>query len=88
VRSEPRLSVGVVNPANGEAVEGSATAWYLAGPAAVRPSIVVGALGGRLEPRIRTSELTEGQWGLVYDVSLDLGVAALDWRPMYRAAGA
>jgi len=88
VRSEPRLSVGVINPANGEAVAGSATAWYVAGPAAVRPSIVVGALGGRLEPRIRTSELTEGRWGLVYDVALDLGVAALDWRPLYKGAGA
>ncbi len=88
VRSEPRVSVGVVDPVTDELVAGSATAWYVAGPEEVRPCILLAALDCKTEPTIRTSELSQGRWGAQFDVHLDLGCVALDWRPLYKAAGA
>ena len=89
VRQESRLSaLGVVNPKNDTIVTGSATNWMLTAPASSRPSIVVGGLNGNLMPRVRRFNLDHGQWGVAWDVSLDIGAAAIDYRSVYYAAGA
>lgn len=89
VRAESRLSAtGVVDPATDEGVTGSATNWLLAAPAAALPSIVVGGLNGPPVPRMRRFALEgHGQWGVGWDINLDIGAAAVDHRGVYFAAG-
>ena len=85
VRAESRLGpVGVVDPDDHDVVvEGDNTAWLLAARAAQRPGLVVSGLNGSLAPSIRQTDLDRGQWGRQWDVVLDIGAAALDWRPLY-----
>ena len=78
VRSEPRLSAGVVDPLDGTtSYSGSTTTWYLA--AADGPTIEVGYIDSPT-PQVRTYELTRGRWGRRADVKLDIGAKALDYR--------
>lgn len=89
VRSESRLSAaGLVDPVSGDGYAGTATNWLLAGSAERWPSIILAGLNGPPRPRIRRSELTEGQWGLAWDVSLDAACAAVHWANVYFSAGA
>jgi hypothetical protein len=39
-------------------------------------------------PQVRRFDLDRGQWGVGWDVSLDIGGAAVDYRSVYFAAGA
>ncbi|MFO0819060.1 MAG: hypothetical protein U1A77_14025 [Pirellulales bacterium] len=82
VRVESRLGTkGVIDPNSDTIVEGSATSWLLAAPQ--RPGLVVSGLNGSLRPTIRESDLTNGQWGKCFDAVVDIGAAALDFRPLY-----
>ncbi len=92
---ESRLSaIGCVNPVDESVVTGFDTAWLLACPKRMAPSFVLGSMGGELKPRIRQYDLGPGggggfvgQWGKGFDILLDVGGAALDWRPVYFSAG-
>jgi hypothetical protein len=89
VMPESRMSAtGFVDPATDEVVTGSATCWLLAGDPVVAPSLLVGAMGGRLRPQIRGGQLTQGEWGVWIDVVFDVGVAIADYRALYFSAGA
>jgi hypothetical protein len=81
-----RLGVaGCVNPVTGVTTAGSATQWYLAAAPGVGKTIEVGVLrgtGGR--PQVRSYVLSQGQWGMGWDVNLDIGAAPLDYRGLYR----
>lgn len=89
--SDDRIGVaGVVDPATGTAYVGTATKWFLA----ARPgengakTIEVGYLRGTgRAPQIRSSVLMQGQWGMNWDVNLDIGAKALDYRGLYYSAG-
>jgi len=89
---DDRLGVsGVVDPRTGNVVAGSATNWLLA----CRPgdqgakTIMVGYLAGSgRAPKIRSYVLDRGQWGIGWDIAMDIGVKALDFRAMYLATGA
>jgi hypothetical protein len=95
VRCEPRLSVGVVDPATGAEVTGYANGWLLASPAKIAPSIIVGGLGEtptKPKPVIRQLELgagvgQPGEFGVAFDVKMDCGVVGVDWRSLYLATG-
>ena len=88
VRAESRLgTAGVVDPDGGTVYTGSDTNWLLAALAASTPSILMGGLGGSLEPKIRSYSLSEGAWGMGYDVLLDVGATAIDHRGLYWSAG-
>jgi hypothetical protein len=51
-------------------------------------TIEVGYLRGTgRAPRIRSFVLDKGQWGIGWDVSMDIGAKALDFRAMYKAKG-
>lgn len=82
VVSDPRLSNGVIDPASGTVVAGSATSWYLAS-SVVKP-IEIGYLGGRSKPIIRRTQLGQGQYGVHWDVYLDVGALLRDYRGMMR----
>jgi len=88
VRAESRLGdAGVVDPRDDTIIEGSLTDWMLACPSEQAPGVVVGSLGGRVEPTIRNYELREGEWGLGFDIFLDLACTVVDGKPLYFSTG-
>lgn len=82
VRSEPRLSAGIVDPIDDVTSHaGSTTTWFLA--AADAPTIEVGFIDSPT-PQARITPLEMGRWGLLVDVKFDIGAKALDWRGLQR----
>jgi hypothetical protein len=79
-------ATGVTDPRTGVVRTGSATAWYLvsAGRRTIRVAYRRGT--GR-RPSLRRFELTQGQWGLGWDINLDIGAAFMDFRPWYMSDG-
>jgi hypothetical protein len=92
IRFDDRLGVGgVVDPVTDTAKLGTATNWFLV----ARPgengakTIEVGYLRGTgRAPQIRSGVLTQGRWGLYWDVNHDIGAKALDYRCMHKSTGA
>jgi len=81
-------AAGVVHPADGQTYTGSATNWMLAakGP---RRLITVGYLRGTgRRPQTRSSVLTQGQWGMNFDVLFDVGLYCSGYQAGYYATGA
>lgn len=77
--SEARLENGVTDPATETAYSGSASTWYLASNAV--NTIEVGYLRGTgRAPQVRSFVLDRGKWGVGWDVKMDIGVKALDYR--------
>jgi len=81
-------AAGVTNPDGSTVHTGSATTWY----AAARPgengakTIEVGFIrGSGRAPSVRSYMLSQGQYGMGWDVNLDIGAKALDFRAMARA---
>ena len=92
VRIDDRCGVaGVTDPVTGTAHVGLATNWFLS----ARPgengakTIEVGYLRGTgRAPQIRSYVLTQGQWGMGWDVNMDIGSKALDFRALHKSTGA
>jgi len=88
VVTDARLENGVVDPTDGTGATvraGSATTWYLAAMASAH-TIEVGYLrGAGRRPQIRSFVLTEGRWGIGWDIKMDIGAKALDWRGWHKA---
>lgn len=83
VVSEGRLANGVTDPSDEVATTGSTTTWYLA--SALAPTIEVGFLrGSGRAPQVRNFQLSEGKWGMGWDVKMDIGAKALDWKGLVR----
>jgi len=91
LRSDDRIgAAGVVDPATGTKYTGSATNWFLAG----RPgengakTIEVGYLRGTgRRPQMRSFVLTQGQYGVGFDINLDIGAKALCYRALHYSDG-
>ena len=84
--ADARLSNGATDPATKVPNAGSATTWYLATTQA--QTIEVGYLRGTgRTPRVRPFTLDRGKYGVGWDVSLDIGAKALDWRGLQRQTG-
>jgi signal peptide peptidase SppA len=82
--SDARLENGVTDPVSGTAGSGSATSWYLASANAHTIEVAYRSGTGRA-PQVRTFVLTEGEWGMGWDINLDIGAKALDWKGLYKA---
>lgn len=81
--SDSRLANGVVDPDTGTEHSGSATKWYLA--SAMAHTIEVGYLRGTgRAPQVRSFTLDKGQYGVGWDVAMDIGAKALDYRGLQR----
>jgi hypothetical protein len=76
VRSESRLSNGVTDPTDDVLYAGSATTWFAAIASGDGPTIEVGFIDSPL-PKLRRFTLDKGQWGVGYDVTMDVGAKAL-----------
>jgi hypothetical protein len=89
VRVESRLgAAGVTDPDSGQTFAGTATNWLLCAKETATPSIVIGALDGRMEPRLTRFDLGQGEFGMGLAVNLDVAAAAVDHRGLYWSAGA
>lgn len=83
IRAEPRLTTaGCYNPRTGATVAGSATNWWaFVGGRCVRK---IYRTGTNRRPTVRPYTLTQGQWGLGWDMCLDAGAAIVEWRNGYQ----
>ena len=84
LRVEGRVDAnGVTDPESGTAYTGSATNWFLV--SAMPRAMVVGYLAGTgRRPQMRRFVLDKGRWGIGWDVKMDIGAKALDYRPFQR----
>lgn len=82
--SDARLENGVTDPASGTAYSGSATTWYMASTYAHTIEVAYLRGTGRA-PRVRSFQLDRGKYGIGWDVSLDIGAKALDWKGLHKA---
>ena len=84
VVSEARLANGVTDPDSGTAHAGSATSWFAASNEG--NTIEVGYLqGSGRAPQVRSETLSGGRWGIGFDVKMDIGAKALDYRALARS---
>jgi len=79
VVSEARLALGLTDPVSKAAYSGSASTWYLVSNQAHTIECTYMQAAGRA-PIVRTTELTNGRFGVNFDVRLYLGAVPLDWR--------
>ncbi|KKM83507.1 hypothetical protein LCGC14_1308630, partial [marine sediment metagenome] len=77
---------GVIDPRTGAARTGSATNWFLAagGPRSIR---VAYRRGTNRSPVMRSNVWDKGQWGMGWDINLDIGVAPMDFRGWHKSTG-
>ncbi|MDQ3288921.1 MAG: Mu-like prophage major head subunit gpT family protein [Pseudomonadota bacterium] len=92
LRSDDRIGVaGVTDPVSGTAKVGTATNYFLAAQPGEEgaKTIEVGYLRstGRA-PQLRSFVLTQGQWGVGWDINMDIGAKALDFRGVVKSTGA
>jgi len=90
MRIDNRLGVaGVTDPDTKTAHVGTATNWFLAASPTQGPTVLVAYLAGSgRRPVMRAYPLTEGRWGIGWDVKMDIGAKALDHRGLYKSNGA
>lgn len=87
LRSDDRLGVaGVIDPVDGTQYAGTTTNWWLSTSA--QRTIEVSTLrnSGPL-PVIREWLLTQGQYGIGWDVKYDIAAKSIDFRGLYHSAG-
>ena len=79
-------AIGVIDPRTGTARTGSDTGWYLAmgGTKSIR---VAYRRGTNRAPSMRSFNLDRGQWGIGWDVNLDIGADFMEYRPWYKSSG-
>ena len=84
VVTDQRLTNGVVDPTTDTSYSGSATTWRLVSNKV--PTIEVAYLrGSGRAPQVRQFQLDKGKWGMGWDVNLDIGAKALEWRGFFES---
>ena len=86
LRTDSRLDNSVVDPRDDTKHAANGAQWFLAAGGGGR-TIEVGYLGPTRAPDVRSYILRAGRWGLGWDVKLDIGAKALDYRGLYLADG-
>ena len=81
--TEGRLDNGVTDPDSGTTYSGSATTWFLASNQAPTIEVAYRRGTGRM-PQVRGFVLDKGQWGLGWDINLDIGAKAMEWRTLRK----
>lgn len=92
VRPDDRLNTaGVIDPDTETQYAGSETNWFLIarpGENGAKTIEVAYLRGSGRAPQTRSYNLTQGQWGIGWDIKLDIGAKALDFRAMQKNDGA
>jgi len=83
LRMDARLDNGVTDPDTGVASTPTTTAWYLFSKA-FRTIRVAYRSGTGRRPSVRSYMFDKGQWGMGWDINLDIGCKFLDYRGCYR----
>lgn len=80
-------AIGVMDPRTEAARTGVDTNWFLTmgGNRGLRVAYRRGT--GR-KPQMRRFVLDRGQWGIGWDINMDIGVKFLEWRTWYKSTGA
>ena len=79
-------AAGVTDPTTNTARTGLDTNWFLSagGSRSVR---VAYRRGTNRQPQLRSFTLDRGQWGMGWDINMDIGAKALDYRGLHKSAG-
>lgn len=85
VVSESRLDNGVTDPESGTAQSGSVEDWYVAANSRQHTVEVTYRRGGSRSPEMRSFMLDRGQFGIGFDVVMDIGAKALSWEGLCKA---
>lgn len=90
VVNDSRIDNGVIDPTDptdATVHAGSSVTWFLAGAASAH-TIEVGYLRGTGRmPQMRSFVLSQGQWGIGWDIKMDIGAKALDWLGLAKYVG-
>lgn len=87
IRADQRLDNGVTDPVSETVHAGATNDWFLAANGG-RHTIEVGYLAGTgRSPQLRSFTLSEGRWGVGWDVHHNLGAKALDFRGLHKSEG-
>lgn len=84
---DSRLENGVVDPDSGNTAAGANNDWYLSAPGSRHTIEVTYLRGSSRSPEMRSELLTQGQWGINFDVKQDIGAKALAWEGLYKGEG-
>lgn len=79
-------ATGVTDPDSGTTYTGTDTNYFLAS----RPgrTIRVAYLRGQRTPEVRSFTLDRGQWGIGWDIKMDIGAKPVDFRGLVYSTGA
>ncbi len=87
LRIDDRIgAAGLTDPRTKQARTGLDTNWFLAA-GGNRGIKVAYRRGTNRMPTLRSFTLDRGQWGVGWDVNMDIGVAAMDYRGLHKSAG-
>lgn len=86
VVADSRLDNGVTDPDSGTVHPGDVNDWFLAAASAYGIEVAYLRGTGR-SPQTRSFMLERGKWGVGWDVNMDVGAKALDYRGLYRGQG-
>lgn len=79
-------ATGCWNPMTKKMQTGSATNWFLtAGP--LNGVRVLWLRGRNRQPAVRSYQLDRGQWGVGWDMNIDIGCTIPDFRGLYKSSG-
>lgn len=87
VVEDSRLENGVTDPDSGTTASGANNDWYLSCPGSRHTIEVTYLRGSSRSPEMRSSLLTQGKWGINFDVKQDIGAKALAWEGLYKGEG-
>jgi len=85
VRFDARLNNGVVDPATGTVLAGSDTTWFLSAAGHNHTIEVQYLKGTGRQPQIRSGFLSQGSFGVWFDVQHYIGSKAIDWRGLVKS---
>lgn len=84
VVTDGRLHNGVTDPATDTVYSGSDTTWRLVSSQSKTIEVAYLRGAGRA-PQVRQYQLTQGKWGVGWDVNMDIGAKAMGWRGMFES---
>lgn len=84
VVADARLGRDIIDPDSGATATGSTTSWYAATSPTAAPTIEVGYVGSST-PQLRSTVMNMGRWGVNYDLKMDIGAKALDFRGLQKS---
>lgn len=74
--SDGRLQIGINDPRTETLRSGSESTWFLVSAQSKKPIVVAYRRGTGRAPMVRKFDLSQGRWGMGWDINMDVGAAA------------